>query len=256
MSGHALCSVGFAAIGAIISFLCSLPRTFDTLSKLATLSAFFTFISVMLAAIFAGIEDHPAGYNPDPNHMNAKGVKMGGEPIVLVVPAIGTTFVSGMNAFLNISYTFIGQITLPSFIAEMKNPYDFRKALWIVTIAEILVFSLVGASKSIVFPGWGPKLTNTSRIRLHRNPVQYCTSFRISWQCAVQKGLVLVHDPNLDLLGRSVRIRLSTLRLLPHLRGNAPQEQPHRHRMGIMGRHSRGDLDPRLHHCRSHSILR
>jgi hypothetical protein len=50
-----------------------------------------------------------------------------------------------MNAFLNISYTFIGQITLPSFIAEMKEPRDFRKALWAVTIAEIIVFSLVGS---------------------------------------------------------------------------------------------------------------
>jgi len=50
-----------------------------------------------------------------------------------------------MSAFLNISYTFIGQITLPSFIAEMKDPRDFPKALWAVTIAEILVFSICGA---------------------------------------------------------------------------------------------------------------
>jgi len=147
MSAHAVCTVGFAAIGALISFVCSLPRTFDTLSKLATLSAFFTFISVILAAAFAGIEEHPAGFDPDPNHVNSKGVRMGGNPLVLLIPAAGTTFVSGMNAFLNISYTFIGQITLPSFIAEMKNPYDFRKALWLVTIAEIIIFSLVGAGK-------------------------------------------------------------------------------------------------------------
>jgi len=46
---------------------------------------------------------------------------------------------------MNISYTFIGQITLPSFIAEMKNPKDFPKALWAVTIAEVILFSLVGA---------------------------------------------------------------------------------------------------------------
>ena len=151
MSANAVCTVGFAAIGAILSFVCSLPRTFDALSKLATLSAFFTFVSVILAAIFAGIEEHPAGFNPDPNHLNRNGVKMGGNPLVLIVPAVGTTFVSGMNAFLNISYTFIGQITLPSFIAEMKNPYDFRKALWMVTIAEIIVFSLVGAGSISLF---------------------------------------------------------------------------------------------------------
>lgn len=145
MTNHEICTVGFSAVMAVISFICSLPRTFDALSKLATLSAFFTFVSVMLAAIFAAIEPHPNGYNPDPNHINAKGQNIGGAPIVLVIPAAGTTFVSGMNAFLNISYTFIGQITLPSFIAEMKEPRDFKKALWAVTIAEVIVFSLVGA---------------------------------------------------------------------------------------------------------------
>lgn len=139
MTNGSLCTVGFSAIVAIISFICSLPRTFDTLSFLATFSAFFTFISVVLAAIFAGIEDHPAGYTLNPS------AKIKGAPVVLVIPAAGTTFVSAMNAFLNISYTFIGQITLPSFIAEMKNPNDFPKALWAITIAEIIVFSLVGS---------------------------------------------------------------------------------------------------------------
>jgi len=97
-----------------------------------------------LAAIFAGIEAHPQGYNPDPNYVNPLTGIHGGEPIVTAIPIKGTTFVSGMNAFLNISYTFIGQITLPSFIAEMKNPKDFPKALWAVTIAEIILFSCVG----------------------------------------------------------------------------------------------------------------
>ena len=146
MTNHSMCTVGFSAIMAVISFFCSLPRTFSTLSKIATASAFFTFVSVLLAAVFAGIEAHPARYNPDPNHIDpTTGAKLGGNPIVLVIPAAGTTFVSGMNAFLNISYTFIGQITIPSFIAEMKEPKDFPKALWAVTIAEIIVFSLVGA---------------------------------------------------------------------------------------------------------------
>ncbi|KAL8766542.1 MAG: hypothetical protein Q9209_006685 [Squamulea sp. 1 TL-2023] len=141
MTDGAICTIGFSAVVAVISWICSLPRTFDTLSKIATLSAFFTFISVLLAAIFAGLEDHPKGYNT-----GGPSGKLYGEPDVLIVAKTGTTFVSGMNAFLNISYTFIGQITLPSFIAEMKEPKDFPKALWAVTIAEIIVFSVVGAT--------------------------------------------------------------------------------------------------------------
>ena len=136
--------MGFSAIVAVIAWVCSLPRTFDTLSKIATFSAFFTFVSVLLAAVFAGVEGKhgTAGYN------TPGGGKTGlltGEPKVLVVAASSTTFVSGMNAFLNISYTFIGQITLPSFIAEMKNPKDFPKALYAVTVCEIILFSVIGA---------------------------------------------------------------------------------------------------------------
>jgi hypothetical protein len=132
ISSHAQCTLVFSLIVAIVSWLCSVPRTFSALARLATASAFFTFVSVLLAAIFAAVEDHPAGYPSK------------GKPLVLAVPAAGTTFVAGVNAFMNISYTFIGQITLPSFIAEMREPKDFPKALWAVTIAEVFLFSLVG----------------------------------------------------------------------------------------------------------------
>jgi Transmembrane amino acid transporter protein len=135
MTDHAACTIVFALVVPIISFFVSLPRTFSALSYMATLSAFFTFISVLLAMIFAGIEAHPAGYD----------LETLGKPIVTAFPLPGTTFVSGMSAFLNISYTFIGQITLPSFIAEMKEPEEFWKSVTAVTIAEVILFSIVGS---------------------------------------------------------------------------------------------------------------
>jgi hypothetical protein len=139
ITNHSLCTVDFTVIVAIICFFSSLPRTFDTLSKLGTLSAFFTFISVVLATAFAAVEGKPAGYTLDPT------ATISGEPLVFAFAPKTTTFVAAMNAFLNITYTFVGQITLPSFIAEMKEPRDFPKALWAITIAEIIVFSIVGA---------------------------------------------------------------------------------------------------------------
>ncbi|KAK3359489.1 amino-acid permease [Lasiosphaeria hispida] len=138
--------VVYGIITMLICWVCSLPRTFNMLSKLGTASAFFTFISVLLAAVFAGIQSAPAGYDPRDTYTTASGqTAIGGSPIVTAFPLAGTTFVAGLNAFMNISYTFIGQITLPSFIAEMKDPRDFPKALWACTIAEIIVFSIVGA---------------------------------------------------------------------------------------------------------------
>ncbi|KAH8166527.1 hypothetical protein CIB48_g1697 [Xylaria polymorpha] len=138
-------TVTIGLIVAIISWIASLPRTFGVLSHLGTGSAIFTFVSVVLAAIFAGIETHPAGYTlfPTTDPLTGKALPSG-VPIVTLVPLASTTFVSGLNAFLNISYTFIGQITLPSFIAEMKEPRDFPKALWACTILEIILFSIVG----------------------------------------------------------------------------------------------------------------
>jgi hypothetical protein len=135
-------TVSYGAIMAVICWLCSLPRTFSMLSKLGTASAFFTFVSVLLATIFAGIQAHPAGYQAGAPADDPTAVF--GEPLVMAIPVAGTTFVAGLNAFLNISYTFIGQITLPSFIAEMKEPRDFPKALWACTILEIILFSIVG----------------------------------------------------------------------------------------------------------------
>ncbi|KAL2192388.1 amino-acid permease [Corynascus similis CBS 632.67] len=132
-------TVSFGIVVTVICWVCSLPRTFDMLSKLGTASAFFTFISVLLATVFAAVQAHPAGFDDDGTSAT------GGNPIVTAVPVLGTTFVNGLGAFLNISYTFIGQITLPSFIAEMKDPREFPKALWACTIAEIVLFSAVGS---------------------------------------------------------------------------------------------------------------
>lgn len=126
-------TVMFAAVVAIISWIGSLPRTFNALAKLGFGSAFFTFISVFLATAFTGAQAKPQGY---PSL---------GEPIVSAWTPGSTTLVTGMSAFMNMSYTFIGQNTMPSFIAEMKGPRDFPKALWACVCAEIVTFGIVGS---------------------------------------------------------------------------------------------------------------
>ncbi|KAJ7674398.1 transmembrane amino acid transporter protein-domain-containing protein [Mycena rosella] len=133
LSNSALCTIGFSAITALLCFFLSLPRTLNQLSGLGTFSAVTMGVAVLLAIIFSGIQSEPFGFIP------------GESPIVTNFPVAGTTFVTGMSAFLNISYTLIGQITIPSFIAEMKEPRDFPKALWAVTICEVVVFALCGS---------------------------------------------------------------------------------------------------------------
>ncbi|KAK6455207.1 transmembrane amino acid transporter protein-domain-containing protein [Scheffersomyces xylosifermentans] len=130
-----ICSIVFGVISAIICFLFSLPRTFSHMSSVGYFSAATMFIAVVLSMIFAGIQNHPNGWKEAtdlPIHYTAW-------------PEKGTTYVSIMSAVLNIVYTFVGQITYPSFISQMKQPKEFKKALWAVTICELIVFALAGS---------------------------------------------------------------------------------------------------------------
>lgn len=128
-----ICSIVFGVVTAIICFLFSLPRTFSHMSVVGYFSAATMFIAVVLSMVFAGIQDHPNHYEESvPVHYN-------------LWPEEGTTYVAGMSAFLNIVYTFVGQITYPSFISQMKQPKDFKKALYLVTAAELITFALAGS---------------------------------------------------------------------------------------------------------------
>ncbi|KAI5959616.1 uncharacterized protein KGF55_005260 [Candida pseudojiufengensis] len=128
-----ICSVVFGVITAIICFLLSLPRTFSHMSGVGYFSAITMFIAVILAMVFAGIQSHPFKYDPStPVHWTAW-------------PASDAKYVDIMSAVLNIVYTFVGQITYPSFISQMKKPREFRKALIVVTICELITFALAGS---------------------------------------------------------------------------------------------------------------
>ena len=88
------------------------------------------FIAFLLTLIFLGVEPGPAGWSP-------------GQPVTIrAFAAPGTTFVAGFNAFLNITYTFVGQILVPTYVGDMARPQDFGKALYLCTACEILVFTL------------------------------------------------------------------------------------------------------------------
>ncbi|KIK64115.1 hypothetical protein GYMLUDRAFT_195956 [Collybiopsis luxurians FD-317 M1] len=158
VSNSAECSIVYGVITAVVCFIVSLPRTLNQMSGFGAFSAITMGIAVLLTMIFAGVQTHPFGYIA------------GQEPLVTAIPVAGTTFVSGMSAFLNITYTLVGQAAIPSFIAEMENPKDFPKALWAVTIAEVVTYTVCGAvvyhfvgNQYVEAPAFG-SLTHTLKI--------------------------------------------------------------------------------------------
>lgn len=90
------------------------------MSGLGTFSAITMGIAVLLTIIFSGVQSHPFGYIA------------GQEPLVTPIPIPGTSYVAGespqlplyllltafpplgMSAFLNITYTFVGQVMIPT----------------------------------------------------------------------------------------------------------------------------------------------
>ncbi|QRG40331.1 hypothetical protein FDK38_004797 [Candidozyma auris] len=153
-----VCQIAFAVLSGFICFLFSLPRTFSSMSAVAYVSAGTMFVAVVLSMAFAGVQSHPAGYDGTPVEWN-------------LWPAKGTTFVQGMSAMLNIVYTFVGQITYPSFISQMKKPKEFKKALWVVTLCELITFALAGSvvyvyvgNKYMTAPAFGSLVGNYKKI--------------------------------------------------------------------------------------------
>ncbi|KAJ7843257.1 transmembrane amino acid transporter protein-domain-containing protein [Mycena leptocephala] len=149
LTNSSLCTMTYSAITAVACFVVGLPRTLNQLGGLGTISAISMAIAVLLGVIFSGLQSHPADFT-------------GETPIVTILPVPGTTYVLGMSAFLNITCTLLGQIMMPSFIAEMKNPREFPKALWAVTMSTIVVYTLCGAimyhfigNQYIVAPAFG-----------------------------------------------------------------------------------------------------
>ena len=167
----------FSIIVAVVCWLGSLPRTFNLLSIGATISTVFTAASLTCTVAFLIHQGHPANLNlatkldmleinhtlwsteveifEVPNITEAVG-----DPIFSAHAPDDMTFTSFMVALLDITYSFIGQMAIPNFIFEMKEPRyvtklkyrgvtltlyrDFPKALWACTVAQTIVYGAVG----------------------------------------------------------------------------------------------------------------
>lgn len=90
-------------------------------------------VATLIVICGHGVQGYPSGYDPT-------------MPITHSVWAPkGTTFVQGVNALLNVVYTFIGHALIPSFVGDMERPQDFPKALAVSMAAEFALFTLTGA---------------------------------------------------------------------------------------------------------------
>ncbi|GAA5858262.1 hypothetical protein JCM8547_004625 [Rhodosporidiobolus lusitaniae] len=134
----------WACIVGLIMYIPSNIRSFNHFTPLGMAASFTMLIAAIIVMAGHGVQAHPSGWTP------------GLEITHSVWAPEGTTFVQGMNAVLNIVYTFIGHALIPSFIGDMEHPEEFPKALGISMTAQMLLYTILGA---VVYHYTGIELT-------------------------------------------------------------------------------------------------
>lgn len=140
LTGHSLCTVVFAFLGALVCCLLSMSQRFSTCGTIGLFSAFTMTLAVCLTIGFL-----KTGHMSDPMKSSSHTTSLWADT---------ADFVDIFNGVLTISFSFVGQIAIPSLIDEMKHPPDFGKALFTVqfcllaffTFTGMLVYSMLGAA--------------------------------------------------------------------------------------------------------------
>ncbi|KAI0031432.1 transmembrane amino acid transporter protein-domain-containing protein [Vararia minispora EC-137] len=173
ISDHAICNIAWAAITAILSFLLTIPRTFEKVSYISFVSVTCILIACLITIITTGVQ------NADnlPNFPSKGPVKW--------YAFENSGLLDTVNAVTNIIFAYGGHVAIFSFAAEMREPADFKYSLGLVQVIATIVYVIVGAT-IYSFGGQyvtSPSLTMTSR------PVRI-TAYAIALISIVISGVV------------------------------------------------------------------
>ncbi|KAG2416113.1 hypothetical protein HFD88_007305 [Aspergillus terreus] len=118
LTDHATCSIAFGILGMVISFIMSLPRTLEKMSWLSLISFASIFFAVLIVMVALGIQN----------------------PRAIVEPTVQTTLVTAFTSASNIILSFASHNTFFTFIAELRDPKDFKKSLAVLQAIDISLY--------------------------------------------------------------------------------------------------------------------
>ncbi|EAW09004.1 amino acid transporter [Aspergillus clavatus NRRL 1] len=128
---HGTCSIVFSVVGLAISFVLCLPRTLSKVSFLSVASFISVFSAVMIVMISVGIQ------RPWKGSLNA---------------TVDTSLYKAFLAVCNIVFSFSGHVAFFGFMAELKNPRDYPKSLFLLQgldtclyiVAAVVIYCYTG----------------------------------------------------------------------------------------------------------------
>ncbi|OBZ65707.1 N amino acid transport system protein [Grifola frondosa] len=142
------CSVLWGGITAIVCLVLTVPRTLNGISYLSIASFISIIAAILITMIGVGVMGHHGGVTAHSN----------------------LTFARGFLAVTDIIFAYAGHVGFFTFIAEMRVPEDFSKALWFLQIADTTLYLIVGlvvyayAGATTVSPALGNTGTILRRI--------------------------------------------------------------------------------------------
>ncbi|KAK4527581.1 hypothetical protein GAYE_SCF41G5504 [Galdieria yellowstonensis] len=131
LTDSATCKVVWSLVTGIVSFFLTLPRTLDRISYLSFVSAASILTSVLITIIGTGVESTPNGAPSNPD--------------IIVKSFQSTSFYNAFSAVTDIIFAYAGHLAFFNFMAEMKNPREYPKALYLLQAADVTIYTLAGA---------------------------------------------------------------------------------------------------------------
>ncbi|OKP13522.1 N amino acid transport system protein [Penicillium subrubescens] len=137
---HGTCTMVFTTVGFVICMVCSLPRTMKNMTYISGVSFVSIFSAVMVTMVGVGVQ--------------ANGVSR-------IKATIDTDLFHAFTAVTNVVFAYCAHVAFFGLLAEMKNPRDFPKALYMLQTFEIIFYTVAAvviyyyAGQSVESPALG-----------------------------------------------------------------------------------------------------
>ena len=127
------CALIWGAISALILLLLALPPTFKDFSILGYIDFASILLAIFIITIAAGIDAHnaPGGFNDV-------------EWSIWAPP--DTSFYQIFLAVSKIIFAYSFTVCQLSLMAEMHTPTDFMKSVWSISVIEVSIYTITGAT--------------------------------------------------------------------------------------------------------------
>lgn len=122
LTDHSRCTMLYAAVGLLVSFVLTLPRRLEKLSHLSSVS--FVSITGAVLASMVGValaKIHPgaiSAFSPAPTVHDA------------------------CLAIANVVFAYAGHVAFFTMFSELKDPRDFSKALALLQMSEMILYTV------------------------------------------------------------------------------------------------------------------